>query len=232
MLKAAYRWLRTRALGAVCRVSPELLARLRFRAAWGRWPDFENPTNFDEKLLWLNLYWQHPVKTECGDKYTLRQHLEKQGLGHVLPRLYGAYLSPEEIDLAALPERFVLKCSHGAKCCVFCRDKQKLDMDSYAPHPGRVAGHRLLDVAGRVALRWDDPANRLRGVSRRWKRRRAANRLQALLFRRPRALHDGVQRAPSERQGQIRLLRPGMAAASALLAERVPRTVDSEAGGL
>jgi hypothetical protein len=129
LLKAAYHWLRAGAQGAVCRVSPELLSRLRFRAAWGRWPDFENPTNFDEKLLWLNLFWRHPLKTECADKYTLRKHLEKQQLGHLLPRLYGAYLSPEEIDLAALPERFVLKCSHGAKCCLFCKEKQKLDMD-------------------------------------------------------------------------------------------------------
>lgn len=127
-LKVAYH--KTRALWykSLLRLSPELLARVRYRAAWGRWPDFENPTTFDEKLLWLNLYWPHPLKTECGDKYTLRGYVERQGLGHLLPRLYGVYESVEEIDFSALPMPCVLKCSHGCKCNVFCRSPERLDV--------------------------------------------------------------------------------------------------------
>ena len=127
-VKGAYHWLCDTALSGVCRVSPVLLGRLRYRAAWGRWPDLEHPRTFDEKLLWLNFYWRHPLKTEYADKYALRQHVERQGLGHLLPRLYGVYRSADAIDLAALPEQFVLKCTHGAKCNVFCRNKDTLDL--------------------------------------------------------------------------------------------------------
>ena len=90
-LRSAYQALRSWALTAVCRVSPELLARLRYRVAWGRWPNITNPKTFDEKLIWLNLYWRHPLKTECGDEYTLRQYVERRGLGELLPRLFGVY---------------------------------------------------------------------------------------------------------------------------------------------
>jgi hypothetical protein len=101
---------------------------LRYWAAWRRWPDFENPTTFDEKLLWLNLYWRNPLKTECADKYTLRAYVERQGLGYLLPRVYGVYETVEAIDFEALPERFVLKCTHGCKCNVFCWKKTDLDL--------------------------------------------------------------------------------------------------------
>lgn len=127
-LKDAYHTLRSGVISAVCHISPELLARLRYRAAWSRWPDFENPTTFDEKLLWLNLYWCHPLKTECADKYTLRAYVERQGLGHLLPRVYGLYETVEAIDFGALPERFVLKCTHGCKCNVLGWKKVDLDL--------------------------------------------------------------------------------------------------------
>jgi hypothetical protein len=127
-LKTAYRGLRAGAMAALCHVSPELLGRLRYRAAWGRWPDLESPSTFDEKLLWLNYYWHHPLKTECADKYTLRGYVERQGLGHLLPHIYGVYEKAEAIDLEVLPAQFVLKCTHGCHFNVFCQDKAELDI--------------------------------------------------------------------------------------------------------
>ncbi|MCS7338618.1 MAG: glycosyl transferase [Verrucomicrobiae bacterium] len=111
-------------------ISPVLLSQVRFRLAWKRWPDFRRPKTFDEKLLWLNLYWRHPLKPVCGDKYTLRGYVEGQGLGHLLPYLYGVYESVEEIDFRALPESGVLKCSHGCKCNIFWRQKINLDVNA------------------------------------------------------------------------------------------------------
>ena len=128
-LKAAYHGLRSGAMSAVCRVSPGLPARFRYRLASGRWPDLEEPTIFDEKLQWLNLFWQHPLKARCGDKFTLRGFVEEFQLGHLLPELFGVYSSTEEIRLENLPDRFVLKCSHGCKCNVFCHDKRSLDWE-------------------------------------------------------------------------------------------------------
>jgi hypothetical protein len=127
-LKTVYHWTRARWFQALLVISPVLLARVRYRIAWGRWPDLANPGTFDEKLLWLNLYWRHPLKTECGDKYTLRGYVERLGLGHLLPRLHGVYESVAEIDFGALPYPCVLKCSHGCKCNVFYRTPETLDL--------------------------------------------------------------------------------------------------------
>lgn len=127
LLKRAYHAGRAEAAAALTAFSPEFLTRLRYRRAWGRWPHLESPATFDEKLLWLNFHWRHPLKAECGDKFGLRGYVERQGLGSLLPRLYAVYDSAEVISVEALPERFVLKCSHGCKCNVFCRAKSSLD---------------------------------------------------------------------------------------------------------
>lgn len=126
-LKGAYHRLRSGVMSAVCQVSPEFLIRFRYRLAWSSWPDLERPTTFDEKLQWLNLFWQHPLKARCGDKFALRSFVEEHQLGHLLTRLFGVYSSSEEIRLDTLPDRFVLKCSHGCKCNIFCPDKRSLD---------------------------------------------------------------------------------------------------------
>ena len=110
-------------------LSPALLAKLRYRFAWGEWPDLRNPQSYDEKLLWLMLYWRHPLKTQCGDKYTMRSYVEEQGLGHILPKLLGVYELIKDIDFATLPDQFVLKCTHGCKCNIFCKNRLELDVE-------------------------------------------------------------------------------------------------------
>ncbi len=128
-LRAAYRKARAEAFARCSVVSPALLCRIRYREAWGRWPDLERPSTFDEKLLWLNLYWRHPLKAECGDKYGVRGYAESLRLGHLLPGLHGVFESVDEIDFESLPERFVLKCTHGCKNNVFCTDRAVFDED-------------------------------------------------------------------------------------------------------
>lgn len=127
-LKAAYHGARAAGFRVLLAISPALLARVRYWLARRRWPDFVNPATLDEKLLWLNLYWRHPLKAECGDKYTMRGYVERQGLEHLLPRLHAVYDAVEEINFDTLPIPCVLKCSHGCKCNVFCRSAETLDV--------------------------------------------------------------------------------------------------------
>lgn len=94
----------------------------------GRTPDLKNPGTFNEKLLWLMLYWRHPLKTECGDKYTLRSYAREKGWEHLLPELLGVYQHSREIDFDALPDKFVLKCSHGCGFNVICENKSELNI--------------------------------------------------------------------------------------------------------
>lgn len=111
-------------------VSPKILMQYRHLVLKGLWPNLKNPKTFDEKLIWLNFYWRHPLKTFCGDKYTMRIYVKRRGLGHILVPLLGVYNNPDEINFDKLPEKFVLKCTHGCGFNIMCSDKNVLDIDS------------------------------------------------------------------------------------------------------
>ena len=124
-------WLTTtrrRIKWVLCRISPSLLFRLRFRRHKGRWANLSDPRTFDEKLAFLMLYWPHHLKVLCSDKYGLRTYVQEKKLGHLQPELLGVYQNGGEVDFAALPERFVLKCTHGWGFNIFCRDKRQLNV--------------------------------------------------------------------------------------------------------
>jgi len=120
--------LRLRFKKILYRLSPALLYRLRFRLRTGRWPRLKHPRTFDEKLAFLMLYWRHPLMTQCTDKYGLRAYVQEQKLGHLLPELIGVYEDSRELDFAALPGSFVLKCTHGWRFNILCRDKRQLSV--------------------------------------------------------------------------------------------------------
>jgi len=110
------------------RLSPVLLAKVRYRIEGGQWLALDDPKSFDAKLLWLMLYWRHPLKTQCADKFEMRPYVEGLGFGHLLVELLGVYEHASDIDFASLPDRFVLKCTHGCGFNIICRDKTKLDI--------------------------------------------------------------------------------------------------------
>jgi len=110
-------------------LSPVLLYKILFRRSKGRWPNLKKPRTFDEKLGWLMLYWRHPLKVKCADKYAVRSYVKEHGLEHMLPELLGVYEKSNEIDFDTLPERFVLKCTHGSKMNIICRNKRLLGLE-------------------------------------------------------------------------------------------------------
>jgi hypothetical protein len=109
-------------------LSPVLMARHRYRIHVGRRLPLHDPKTFDEKLFWLMLYWRHPLKTQCADKYGMRVYLEAQGYGDLAVDLLGIYEKSSDIDFATLPDRFVLKCTHGCGFNILCRDKKTLNI--------------------------------------------------------------------------------------------------------
>jgi len=124
-------------------LSPEWLAKVNFRHEHGRWPNLEDPVTFDEKLLWLMLFWRHPLKSKCADKFAVRAFVEECGLAHTLPKFLGVYERAADIDFSALPSKFVLKCTHGCAMNVICRSKDALDL---------AATRRQLDMWLKVDL--------------------------------------------------------------------------------
>jgi hypothetical protein len=114
---------------ALCSISPLWLVRYLYKKQTGRWYDPHHPRTLDEKLIWLMLYWRHPLKSRCADKYAVRSYVEENGLGHLLTRLFSVYADSRDIDFAILPDQFVLKATHGCGFNIICRDKSRLDIE-------------------------------------------------------------------------------------------------------
>jgi hypothetical protein len=109
-------------------ISPVLLVQYLSLKTGGRLFHPGRARTFEDKLRWLMLYWREPLKTRCTDKYAVRIYVSEHGLDRLLPELLGVYGSSVEIDFASLPEKFVLKCTHGSGFNLLCRDKARFDV--------------------------------------------------------------------------------------------------------
>lgn len=108
----------------------EMFIRLNYLRRMKQWPDLKNPTTYNEKLQWLKLHDRQPLYTQLVDKYEVRRFVEERiGGEYLVPLAGGPWNSFDEIDFDALPERFVLKCTHDSGGLVICRDKRALDRE-------------------------------------------------------------------------------------------------------
>lgn len=92
--------------------------------------DLKNPKALSQKVQWLKLYYRKPLYTQLADKYSVREYIkEKIGEEYLIP-LIAVFESVAEIDFDQLPEKFVLKATHGCGWNVLCHGKSKLDREA------------------------------------------------------------------------------------------------------
>jgi len=109
----------------------EVYLKCLYRARTGKKLDLDNPQTFNEKLQWLKLYNREPLYTTLVDKYAVRQYIkDKIGEEYLVPLVGGPWESFDGIDFEALPNQFVLKCTHDSGGLFICRDKSRLDIDA------------------------------------------------------------------------------------------------------
>lgn len=115
-------------LEIIKRVVPDsVYLKLRFKKIMGYPLDLNNPKTFNEKLQWLKLYNRNPEHTTMVDKFAVKKYIaDKIGPEYIIPTL-GVWDSFDDIDFDALPDQFVLKCTHDSGGLVICRDKAKLN---------------------------------------------------------------------------------------------------------
>jgi len=101
---------------------------LRFEKYHGYPLRLAAPGTFSEKLQWLKLFNEDPLITTCADKYRVREYVQEKIGEDVLVPLLGVYDSPDQIDFAALPDRFVLKVNWGSGYNIICKDKNTLNI--------------------------------------------------------------------------------------------------------
>ena len=101
--------------------------RIRYFQRMHKILHLKNPKTYNEKLQWLKLYDRKPLYTKLVDKYLVREYVkEKIGEEYLIP-LLAVYDRAEDIDFDALPDEFVLKCTHDSGGLVICRDKADLN---------------------------------------------------------------------------------------------------------
>ena len=111
-------------------IPDSLYLRLKFFQRTGRLLSLKHPKSFNEKLQWIKLYDRNPIYTQMVDKYAVKDLVsEKIGSEYIIPTL-GIWERFDDIDFDALPNQFVLKCTHDSGGLVICKDKSKLDISA------------------------------------------------------------------------------------------------------
>lgn len=109
---------------------PEFCAKTHYYIKFKKKLNLTNPINFNEKIQWLKFNeFNGDIYTLCADKYKVREYVIAKGCGEILNELYGVYDDPQDIDYRALPNKFALKCNHGAGYNIICDSKASLDIE-------------------------------------------------------------------------------------------------------
>lgn len=85
---------------------------------------------------------------QCVDKFTVRGYVESKGLGHTLNELYWEGFDPAEIPFDDLPERFVVKVTHGSTFNIIVKDRASLDRDEVVRKCRRWLREKFLPCYG------------------------------------------------------------------------------------
>ncbi|MBD8591098.1 glycosyl transferase [Peribacillus simplex] len=110
-------------------VPDKTFLKLVYLGQTGKKLNIDNPQTFNEKLQWIKLYDRKTRYNTYADKYAVRKYVEETiGAKYLIP-LYYVYDSVEDIDWEKLPDKFVLKCTHGSGSNIICEDKNSLDIE-------------------------------------------------------------------------------------------------------
>lgn len=115
------------AKGYLNRVPDSIYIKILFRFMVGAKCHLKHPVTYNEKLQWLKLHDRNPEYAKMVDKYEVRKYIAELFGEELLIPCYGVYNSFEEIDLNALPNQFVMKCTHDSGSVEICTDKESFD---------------------------------------------------------------------------------------------------------
>ena len=95
-------------------IPSKLWISYRFKKKQGYPMDWKNPKTFNQKLQWLKVYNRNPLYTTLVDKYEVKKWIaDRIGEEYIIPTL-GVWDKFDDIDFDALPDQFVLKCTHDS----------------------------------------------------------------------------------------------------------------------
>ncbi len=90
-------------------------------------PNLVRPKTFNEKVLRRIVLERGSWMTMAADKYRVRDYVRERVGADLLPSLYWVTTEPQTIPFDSLPDRFVVKPTHGSGWVRIVRDKSSLD---------------------------------------------------------------------------------------------------------
>ena len=111
-------------------ISPKSAANKEYKKFFKKNIDWDSPKNLIEKIFWLQFNSDTSLWTKYADKYLVREFVKEKGYENYLPKLYGKWDNPNDINFDELPERFVLKSNNGCGTVIVAKDKLQLDYES------------------------------------------------------------------------------------------------------
>lgn len=110
-------------------ISHETLSKFYYRVYLHKNLNLKDPKTFNEKLQWYKLYYcaDNQLVVDCTDKYRVREYISNKGYQNLLTNLLGVWDTAEDINWELLPNKFVLKCTHGCAYNIICTNKETFD---------------------------------------------------------------------------------------------------------
>jgi len=105
----------------------KFLVEKAYRNIFHRRINWHQPTTFNEKI---NVYKISPEIEKLWlytDKLAVRRYVTKTVGAQILNQVFGVYRNPETINFKALPDKFVLKTTHGSNWNIVCKNKTELN---------------------------------------------------------------------------------------------------------
>jgi len=109
--------------------SPVAYVKLQYRYITHHKLNLRDPKRYTEKLQYLRLYVypKSPLVVQAASHDGARVFVRSNGLEGILIKSYGVYSSFDEIPFDALPDSFVLKCTHASGFNEIVLDKKAWD---------------------------------------------------------------------------------------------------------
>lgn len=105
--------------------------------------NLKNPRTIDEKIQWLKLYDNNPVKTKLTDKVLVRDWIQEKIGKEYLKNILWTGTNFDDIPLDELPNSFVIKTNHGCKWHFIIKNKQEF-----------IENTRLFDIVKTATSNW------------------------------------------------------------------------------
>jgi hypothetical protein len=116
-------------INGVYRFLPDnLVDIMEYVTIFGHIPNLKNPVTFNEKLQWIKINGRLEQYKRYVDKLEVRSFIKKTIGNKYLVPLLGSWSTFEDIPLDNLPDRFVLKGTHGSGYVFVCKDKALLNL--------------------------------------------------------------------------------------------------------